>query len=98
MGKNGGALKSLELTTGKLDNGYTVVCVVSKGEDKCNQDNFLFTLNKDNTKNPQRVLAKIANFADGKTEENNIDESSSLPELVSLESLVNRVLPEGNGF
>ncbi len=98
VGKNGGRLQSLELTTGKLDNGYTVVCVVRKGEDTCNRDNFLFTLNKNNAKNPQMVLAKITNFADGKTEENNIDESSSLPEFVSLASLVNRVLPEGNGF
>ena len=98
VGNNGGRLKGLALTTGKLDNGYTVVCVVMEGKETCNQDNFLFTLNRDNAKNPGVVLAKINNFADGKAGDNKIEESGELPEVVSLENLVTRLLPEGNGF
>jgi hypothetical protein len=63
---NGGKLGNLNLTTGQVDKGYTVVCLVTEGQRNCTLANMLFTLNKENAKNPSAVLAQITNFSQGK--------------------------------
>ncbi len=78
----------MDLTTGKLDNGYTVVCVLSQGEQNCNKDNLLFTLNQQNAQNPNAVFIKMTNFVSGKASNSTIDETGELHEYLRLEHLV----------
>jgi Circadian oscillating protein COP23 len=71
--KNGGTLKGLQLGSGTL-NSQPVICVMQAGENKCTNQNLLFTLKPENAKQSQSVIAKILTFAeDGST---TIDESS----------------------
>jgi hypothetical protein len=88
---NGGKLGNLTLTYGKLDTGYTVICVINSQEKTCNQNNMLFTLNEKNSQNPGQVLLKITNFADGKEEGVTIDENGQ-PQYISLGAIVDRSL------
>jgi hypothetical protein len=95
VAKNGGLLGNLKLTTRKLDDRQTVVCVITPEQQICNRDNMLFTLSKENAKDPDQALAKITNFAYAKSNSSPIEESGY---LISLETLVNRLLPENSGF
>ncbi|MEG4281582.1 COP23 domain-containing protein [Microcoleus sp. A006_D1] len=95
--KNGGRLGGLDLTTGKVDNGYTVVCVVGAGQKSCDRQNMLFTLNKQNTQAPSQILVKITNFASGAASNSPVAENGS-PQFIPLETLVNRVLEKESGF
>ena len=63
VAENGGRLTGLNLRTGQVDTGQTVVCVVKQPSQRCDFDNMLFTLNSQNTQNPNAVVAKITNFA-----------------------------------
>jgi hypothetical protein len=98
VAKNGGKLASLDLTTGKVDNGYTVVCVVTATQRSCDRNNVLFTLKKENSQNPSAILAKITNFAKGDASNPPIAESGNIPQFIPLETLVNRVLGKETGF
>lgn len=70
---NGGTLKGLELGSGAL-NSQPVVCILATGENRCTDRNLLFTLNPENAKRSQAVIAKILTFAnDGST---TVDESA----------------------
>jgi hypothetical protein len=70
---NGGTLKGLQLGSGTL-NSQAVVCVLGTGENSCTDRNLLFTLNPENAKRSQAVIAKILTFAsDGST---TVDESA----------------------
>lgn len=88
--KNKGRLGELNLTTGKLDSNQTVVCVLSSGQESCNRDNMLFTLNKKNAKNPSAVLVEITNFSQGLASNSTVAEGGSVPQYIALETLVNR--------
>jgi hypothetical protein len=96
--KNGGRLRNLDLTTGKVDNGYTVVCMVTARQKSCDRENMLFTLNKQNTQAPSEVLAKITNFAKGDASHSSVAESGNSPQFIPLETLVNRSLGKETGF
>lgn len=99
VAENGGKLGGLDFTTGRVENGYTVVCVVTPQQKGCNRNNMLFTLNQENQKNPSAVLVAITNFAQGKATDSTVAESGgNLPQYISLETLVNRVLPKDAGF
>lgn len=98
VAKNGGKLAKLDLTTGKVDNGYTVVCVVNAGQKSCDRNNMLFTLNKQNSKNPGEILVKITNFASGAASNSSVAESGTIPQFIPLETLVNRSLGKDSGF
>ncbi len=89
VNRNGGKLSNLLLTVGSI-NGQTVVCAVNQGQYGCNQENMLFTLNQENTKNPGSVLAtllQIGNYGSGPV----IRETPELPEF-NLEEVVNQKL------
>ncbi|MBO1348150.1 MAG: COP23 domain-containing protein [Hormoscilla sp. GUM202] len=64
VANNGGMLSSLYLTTGKMNN-LTVVCFVKQKPGTCNEDNLLFTLNKNNSKSPSEVHAQIKSRLNG---------------------------------
>ncbi len=98
MAQNGGILGGLDFTTGKVDDGQTVVCLVRQDQKSCDRNNMLFTLNQENTKNPSDALVKITNFVQGKASNSPIGERGPLPQFISLETLVNRSLPQGKGF
>jgi Circadian oscillating protein COP23 len=98
VAKNGGKLANLDLTTGKIDNGYTVVCMITARQKSCNRNNVLFTLKKENSQNPSAILAKITNFAKGDASNPPIAESGNIPQFIPLETLVNRVLGRETGF
>ncbi len=98
VAQNGGILAGLDLTTGKVDDGQSVVCLLSKGQSSCDRNNMLFTLNRENSQNPSEVLNRITNFAQGQAYPKSITEKANLPSIISLETLVNRSLPKGNGF
>ncbi|NER36153.1 MAG: hypothetical protein F6J93_19575 [Oscillatoria sp. SIO1A7] len=87
---NGGGLGSLVLTTGKVSNGYHVVCYLTPGQSQCDLKNMLFTLKKDNAKNPSEVLTRLTNFTQGKGTDSTVDETGGNPEIVPLETLVER--------
>jgi len=91
VGANGGRLGNLDLTYGKIDNGYTVICVLNNEEKSCTKDNILFTLNAKNSQEPSLILLKISNFAEGKSAGVTIDENGQ-PQYVSLEMMVDRSL------
>ncbi|MBD2018253.1 hypothetical protein H6F96_30370 [Microcoleus sp. FACHB-53] len=97
VAQNGGTLTGLNLTTGNVDDGQTVVCLVASGQSRCDRNNMLFTLNRENAKKPTHALSKITNFAQGKATNSTVDESR-FPSLISLEMLVERSLPKDNGF
>ena len=98
VAKNSGKLVSLDLTTGKVDNRYTVVCVVTARQKSCDRNNMLFTLNKQNTKAPSEVLATITNFAKGDAATSPLVENGLIPQFIPLETLVNRSLGKESGF
>jgi Circadian oscillating protein COP23 len=62
VAKNGKKLGTLQLIVGTLNN-QNVVCVVNDGKKSCNDDNTLFTLNQNNSKNGQEVLDQILGFS-----------------------------------
>lgn len=64
VAQNGGKLRNLLLTTGRVD-GYTVVCYVNSGAPRCNRSNTLFTLKPENAQDPGAALAGLLVF--GKT-------------------------------
>lgn len=89
VNRNGGKLGNLLLTIGSI-NGQTVVCAVNQGQYGCNQENMLFTLNQENTKNPGAVLAtlfQIGKYGSGPV----VRETPELPEF-NLEEVVNQKL------
>lgn len=90
VANNGGMLSSLYLTTGKVNN-LTVVCFVKQKPGTCNEDNLLFTLNKNNSKSPSAVLATLTDFRRGATG-STVEESGGTPLYIPLEDLVDRRL------
>lgn len=85
----GGRLGNLDLTYGKIDTGQTVICVIDIEQEKCDRLNMLFTLNKENEKNPSSHLATISNFVKGKATGSTIIENGTR-QFISLEALVDR--------
>lgn len=98
VAQHGGSLRKLQLTTGQVDDGQTVVCVITPEQKSCNRNNQLFTLNKENAKNPSKALVQITNFSQGKADSKSINESGDFPSIISLETLVNRLLTEDSGL
>jgi hypothetical protein len=72
---NGGSFKDLQVASGTL-NSQPVICALQPKDRKCNQQNLLFTLKPENSRNPDAVIQKIFNFAK--------DGSSSLNESASF--------------
>jgi Circadian oscillating protein COP23 len=98
VAKNGGSLNGLNLTTGKVDSRYTVVCVLMASQTECDRQNMLFTLNQKNAKNPNTVLAEITKFANAKAGNSPVAESGGATQYIPLEFLVNRLLPADTTF
>jgi len=71
---NGGTFKDLQISSGTL-NAMPVVCALQAKDRKCNQQNLLFTLKPEDSRNPDAVIQKIFTFAK--------DGSSSLNESAS---------------
>jgi len=90
-------LRKLQLNTGQVK-GLTVVCVITPEQKSCNPNNQLFTLSKENAKDPRKALAQITNYSQGKTDSKSINEIGNFPSEISLEILVNRLLPEDSGL
>ncbi len=95
---NEGRLRDLDLTSGKVQNGYTVICAVNLSQINCSLENMLLTLKRENAQNPSLVLFKIANFAEGKTERVTINENGGIPQYISLEALVDRSFGNNEGW
>ena len=89
--RNSGTLKGLELKSGNL-NGQTVICVIQSGENRCTDRNLLFTLNPENAKNPQAVIAKILTFASSGS--STINESARSQPSSDLGNWERRAFPE----
>lgn len=60
VAQNGGRLSNLLLTTGTV-NGETVICYVNSGA-RCSTTNTLFTLSRENAKDPGLALANLLRF------------------------------------
>ncbi|MGK7904099.1 MAG: COP23 domain-containing protein [Hormoscilla sp.] len=99
VANNGGMLSNLDLTTGTL-NDYPVVCFVTQNSSTstCDNSNLLFTLNKQNASNPSQVLARLTNFRQGRASDSTIDENGGIALFISLETLVDRILPQDSGW
>lgn len=86
VAQHGGLLGELQLTTGQVDD-QTIVCVLTPDQKYCDGNNQLFTLNKENAKDPSNALRKITSFSKGSADSSSIPESGySIP----LQELVNR--------
>lgn len=59
--QNGGRLRNLLLTTGRV-NRLPVVCYVNSDRTGCNSQNLLFTLDSRNATNPDAVLQRLLQF------------------------------------
>lgn len=59
--QNGGRLRNLLLTTGRV-NRLPVVCYVNSDRTGCNSQNLLFTLDSRNASNPDAVLQSLLQF------------------------------------
>ena len=94
---NGGKLTGLRLTYGVVKN-HTVVCVVDGNQLNCSPENQLFTLNRENEKNPSLILAKIADFAKARGTDSTISENGNTTQFISLDVLVNRAVDLDNGL
>ena len=99
VAQNGGRLSNLMLTTGNV-NGYNVICFVNRSE-TCNANNVLMTLvNRDNARNPGRVLARLLRFggtagaSGGFRESGGVEGGNTAPAAVSLEEAVNQLASE----
>lgn len=64
VAQNGGSLRNLLLTTGRIGN-YTVVCYVNTGASTCNRSNMLFTLRPESARDPGAALASLLRFGSG---------------------------------
>ena len=91
VAQNGGKLVNLYLAYGEVDTGQTVICVLNAEQQDCDRQNMLFTLNKENAKNPSFVLKRIENFTYSKGTNSTVYEKGGISTL-SLEALVNRSL------
>lgn len=91
VAKNGKRLGTLQLMVGTLNN-QQVVCVVNDGKTSCNDDNILFTLSQENSKNNngQKVLDKIFGFSSGNADSPSVKENTS--GSILLENLVEEKL------
>jgi hypothetical protein len=63
---NGGTFQGLELASGVV-NSQTVICALQNGNQECNPNNMLFTLNPKNANNPEYVIQQIMTFAEDGT-------------------------------
>lgn len=61
VGQNGGRLRNLLLTTGRV-NRLPVVCYVNSDRTGCNSQNLLFTLDSRNARNPDAALQRLLQF------------------------------------
>lgn len=97
---NGGSVKELLLTTGRVGN-YSVICYIdTTPEARCNNDNILFTLHGENAKNPGAALGKILRFsATGSgtaVHEDAEGEDGSDVTSVNLEEIVDQAFSQGS--
>lgn len=86
--ENRGSLSGLYMTAG-LVNGEAVLCAVNNTRSGCNTNNMLFTLKRENRRNPGRMLRNLVGsgiVGSGST----IQESGGQP-YVDLELLVNQL-------
>jgi len=95
---SGNSWKNLQLTTGKVDNGATVICWRKSEQETCNQENMLVTLNQENAKNPSAALNRIFKVGEGLAEAAPLEEGTPLPEVIWLKDWVGSVLSEGNSI
>lgn len=97
---NGGSIKELLLTTGRVNN-YSVICYIdTTPEARCNNDNVLFTLHGENAKNPGAALGKILRFSatgSGNAVHEDVDgEDGSDVTSVNLEQIVDQAFSAGS--
>lgn len=97
---NGGSIKELLLTTGRVGN-YSVICYIdTTPEARCNNDNVLFTLHGENAKNPGAALGKILRFSatgSGTAVHEDVEgEDGSDVTSVNLEQIVDQAFSQGS--
>lgn len=95
---SGNSWQNLQITTGKVDNGATVICWRKSEQEICNQENMLVTLNQENAKNPSAALNRIAKVVNNDAYAPPVEEGKPLPEVIFLKDLVGPVLSEGNSI
>jgi len=89
---SGGRLQNLLLKTGEVNN-LTVICAVTKYDQSCTNENLVLTLNKDNSKSKDQVLATFENFAKGQNTPPIYENGNSSP-MISIN--VAQELPYNN--
>ncbi len=96
---NGGSIKELLLTTGRVGN-YSVICYVdTTPEARCNNNNILFTLHGENAKNPGAALGKILRFSatgSGAAVFEDAEGEDASNVTVSLEEIVDEAFSAGS--
>lgn len=80
---NEGSLQNLVLTNGTVNNA-PVICVLKAGENACNANNVLFTLNPENANKADFVLNQLVQFGQGNVGGNTIVLSSNNSVVVKL--------------
>jgi len=100
VASNGGKLSNLWLTTGNV-NGQTVVCFVNSAE-RCNVNNQLFTLKRENARQAGDVLARLVRFGQrgegAPVFEGENGSTNDQPTYVSLEEVVGAGFESGGSF
>lgn len=90
VAQNNGQLGNLWLTMGMV-NRLPVVCYVNNTNAGCDRSNVLFTLNKNNSSNPSKVMASLVSFSLGSNTASGrnsaIEETTGIP-YVNLGKLV----------
>ena len=95
---NGGSIKELLLTTGRVNNYSVIWYVDTTPEARCNNNNILFTLHGENAKNPGAALGKILRFSatgSGAAVHEDVEGASDVT-TVSLEEIVDQAFSEGS--
>lgn len=95
VAKNGGLLKNLLLTTGRVQ-GQTVVCYVNTGAARCDSSNTLFTLKPENARDPGAALASLLRFGAGATNSTLHESAGGEDVAVDLEAAVEEAFAAGS--
>ena len=75
-----------------------MVCFVLNRSSTCNDSNLLFTLKKENAKNPSEVLANLTNYGNGFASPKIVWENGNIPQFIPLQPLVDNTLPKDSGW
>lgn len=93
VAQNGGSLRNLLLTTGKV-NSQTVICYINSGS-RCNTSNTLFTLtNPESIRDPGAALGSLLRFGTGASG-SSLRETGDDEPTVNMEAAVDEAFAAG---